>query len=499
MKTDKNMFALLGVMAVIGAGLVYWMTGPQGLGLDTDSIFYLQAAKNVALGLGVSAYSKAGNLASLAWYPPGFPVFLSSGWFLGIGFQDWARLCNSIFFGASVFLSGFFVFYVTKSWRPAFVAAGLFLTSVHFLDVHARLLAEPLFLAVLLGFFLALAMFIDTGRRRAFYTAALLAGLSVFVRYGGIVCILAGAAAIIRSKREKAFRETVFFLLVSMALPLLLSLRNVLLTDHVFGGMIGHAAVSFEKVKIGIDTISEWILPASVTFMVRWAVFAGVIMIGGLWWQRRKVMMSSEILRVMGCLAGFMTVYLGSCVVVMFTAHASSLDMDHRILLPVYAAGALLVAIAVHTAESLPASERRILAAVITIFFVMGAARSAHLWSRFHREGYGYTSKVFSSLETVKALRSIEDHVPLYSNDPAAVYYLTGRSAVKIPKVGEGVGYFPAMPVVFKDFRNDRAVAVIFGASGFVAHARWENAATAVPLSILMKDPGAVIYGFKRK
>ncbi|MEI6437834.1 MAG: hypothetical protein WCO69_03675 [Candidatus Omnitrophota bacterium] len=110
-----------------------------------------------------------------------------------------------------------------------------------------------------------------------------------------------------------------------------------------------------------------------------------------------------------------------------------------------------------------------------------------------YRSGYGYSSKASGASKLAVTLRSLDDRVPVYSNDPAGVYYFTGRPAVKIP---EGV----ADRLVMKDdFVKRRAVAVLFTPESFRPGKKWDELAVFAGLEALFKDGAGNILGVRKK
>jgi hypothetical protein len=501
MSNDKGgiFWAWLAGAAALGGLCVYVMSGPFGLGLIPDSMEYLQGARNLNLGLGFSAYDKTAHLVANSWYAPGLSALLSAGWFLGLGFSEWGRMLNTLFFGINIFLAGGAVFYVTRSRMAGMVTAVLFLTSVHLLEVHGKLVSEPLFLVLFLGWFWSMLAFMETKGRRFLYAAAVCAGLSVAARYSGIPVIIAGVLWMQPWKREEGrARDTGLFLLAAMIVPVWLLARNLLLTGHLAGGVLAVHMEYADRALIVVDSFSEWFLPSKFPELFRWAVL-GFVMIGLVrffraFWGRFE----AGTQRALSLTGVFTGVYIVLTLGVHFCSR-TDVVLSHRLLAPVYALMIVGIGLFVPWLGRPWTVTRKLWIALGMIFFVLTALRAGQLAVSFYRNGFDLASRELTASRLVETLRSIDDHVPLYSNKPEAVWYFSGRPAVRIPGADEDARYFPAMPIVARDFKDLRGVAVIMDPKRFIPGKVWTGMKEGLGLQILMKDPEGDIYGIKRK
>jgi len=489
----------LGMISAAGSIAVHVMTSPFGLGLIPDSIEYLQGAKYLVLGQGFAGYDKAGHLVANSWYGPGLSMLLSLGWFFGLSFVDWARLFNIFLFGVNIFLAGSIVYYLSRSVRAGLVTALFFTTSVHLLEVHGKLISEPLFLSVFLGTCLSVLVFIDTGSRRSLYLAALCAGLSVLTRYSGIPVITAVALWLWVWKRDKGgARDTGIFLLVSLLIPLVLFVRNMVLTGYPAGSGFAYYPQYAERILIVVNSFSEWLLPSKFPPVMRWAVL-GFCLIGLVQWLRVNWRQFNAAIRKGLSLIGIFT---GVYIAMVFFAgffRGTDIVLTHRLMAPVYALMVIGLGMIVSLESKAWTLKKRLWTALFLIFFIFTFLRAGQLAVSFYKNGFDYAARKLTTSRLVETLRSIDDRVPLYSNRPEAVWHFSGRPAVRIPSAGEDDGFFPPMGTLANDFKNQRAVAIIFEQEKFVLGKKWNAAVRELELEVLMKDPQGNIYGVRKK
>jgi hypothetical protein len=174
--------------------------------------------------------------------------------------------------------------------------------------------------------------------------------------------------------------------------------------------------------------------------------------------------------------------------------------LGHRDLVLVYAVLFILLAANWHGfwgQANLSVGKKRVIFVALILFVGLTAFRSGQFGTVFYKHGVGYNSKTWAGSPVVRNLRAL-DNVPVYTNDPLAIYYLTGRPAILIPDSGQRPGHFSAEEKVSDDFNRQRAVAVIFRTSAD-QRTSLAQAIPAVQFDRFMGDPVAEIYGVKRQ
>jgi hypothetical protein len=488
-------------LALLGAWIVLLVTKRWGLGLLPESMVYVQAAKHFVSGQGLSVFSSAGTLQPMTAYPPLFPFVLSWGWFLGLDPYTWARFLNAGLFGANIFLAGFLAFTYTRKLHSAVLASCLLLGSVHILETHLMLLSRPVLMAGSLGFFLALALFLKSGTRRSFYAAVILAVVAAMTHTIGLLVIISGVVSFyILTPGTRGERLRRAFLFAGFALlPSAVWFGWKWVNEAPSVGRIFQLHwPSLEQVYGSINTVSIWLMPQPMPDPLRWAVLGLVIgvilaLVRRLKLDRRSFPASSALAMVW-----FLGIFLVVLVIKAFTA--VNVDaISHFGLTVVWAVLLVLLAISwsgLLQQKSLPGRVRLVIVAGLVLFVALTLVRAVRSGARFYKRGAGYSSKAWGGSEVVKNIRALDD-VPVYTNDQAAFYYLTGRSSVQLPLSDQETLRFPSKVRVSDDFYRARGLAVIF-------HPFQENLQALdrirldVPLKRFMGDCLAVIYGVTR-
>ncbi|MBF0387051.1 MAG: hypothetical protein HQL20_04260 [Candidatus Omnitrophica bacterium] len=496
-KTSRLFWFWLGGLALLGGVMVYLMSSVLGLGMNAEAVTYTQAARHFLLAKGMSVFNHAGELAPLDGYPPVFPALLAAAWFIGLSFAEWARLLNSVFFGGSIFLAGSIVYYVRGSRFAALVTAGIFMASVHILKAHGLLVAEPLFIFLVLAGFRGLLVFVNTGSRSALYMAALLAAASVLTSYYGAAFALAGFYWLLRQGRaEGKARDAFLFLLAVSVLPAVWFVRNAVLTGNILGissGAVPEGVAS--RLLAVVSAVSGWLLPAKVPVLLHLTVLAVVLALLVIWLKNNCQSFGAEVKRALSLAVIFLVLFFLAALSGIVPGQI--LFADHMKLVALYAMFALIFGLLVPVACEFKTAYCKVAVGLVVGFFGLACARAVNLALILNKEGDGYSSKATGASKLTETLRSIDDRVPLYSNDPQAVYYFAGRPAIMVPG-GAGNGALVSQ-VMSADFNSRRAVAVIFNqAPGFSVKV-WEQSAATLGLVPLLKDKDGVILGLKKK
>jgi hypothetical protein len=135
--------------------------------------------------------------------------------------------------------------------------------------------------------------------------------------------------------------------------------------------------------------------------------------------------------------APFLLIY-PAFLVTSITFFDANTPLDVRILSPYYVAALVLAAPSVESIARTVARRRlpRASVGVIAgIAILLAAAQSARLILSGYREGIGFNAASWRRSEILAWVHPLPSDTLIYSNSPEAVYLLTGRSAVRIPRV----------------------------------------------------------------
>ncbi|MEA1978690.1 MAG: hypothetical protein U9N80_12420, partial [Chloroflexota bacterium] len=181
---------LIGViLALAGATMIAYAT-TWGPWVKSDSVEYVEAARNLAVGKGLVLERASGKVVPLSLRPPLYSLVLAGLLTLGLDAIEAGRfLAISLIFGLVLLLSLLSQYTEHRYVLPLGIAAYI-LTLPTFVVASTGLMSESLFiLLTLLAISLAVG-FLFYRRRALLPVAAALAGLAMLTRFAGIACIL---------------------------------------------------------------------------------------------------------------------------------------------------------------------------------------------------------------------------------------------------------------------------------------------------------------------
>jgi hypothetical protein len=424
-----------------------------GIGISPDSATYIGAARSFLEGKGLIV--PFGKPAPMTHYPPLFPLVLSIAGLFGATLEDGARWLNVLLFGANILLVGWMI----QRDRPGAFWLSLFgsllmLTSIDVLAIHMWAQTEPLF--IFFGL-LGLGLLAEYFKKPAGFFLAASAGataMAFLTRYVGIALVAAGIAGILLLSGEafrKRVRDAAIFFVLSLFPITLWLIRNSIVSPGLANRQMVVHMITLAKIKVGLITISTWILPAKFSGVAGGIFLAAactglfglsaILFIkerrskteGGRWNISAAGIPSLMVL--------FIFFYAALLFVSMsfFDAHTA---LNSRILAPVYVALVMLILCVLNRILSSAGQSRmaHIVSATLgMIVLVLYVSRGAGWINHVHDSGLGYNSPRWQRSELMRYIRTIPPQSPIFSNAPDALYMMTGRRTLWIPaKVDPG-------------------------------------------------------------
>ncbi|MEX0787831.1 MAG: hypothetical protein WD906_07830 [Anaerolineales bacterium] len=461
--------------------VVMWATLP-GIGLGPDSFDYVTAAASWADSGRLGRLTGQGDFRALTHFPPMYSVVLGAMDRLGLPAVESARWVNVVALAGVVLLGGTQVRLASRSELAGLVGCALLALSPLWLDVFTWAMSEPLFLLLQASSICCIGFHLRTLAGRTWLLAAgVLASLAILTRYAGLSLLLGGLVAVFLDRtRSFATRraEGALYLLAGSALPMAWLARNLLVSGTTFDRVLGWHPPTRGEWKIALRDVLEWVFPVDLVDGLSAAprylfgsllvvVFAVTLL---LLWRRSAA-------------AG---------------GKPDSPQAMPRALMAYLAAHGLLLLLTVSVADRLTGIDSRTLAPAYVIWLVLTISAAAVIWRRgpsgvrvalgimlglglasyaiqsfdrvteLSRDGQGYSAARWRVSQTAAFVRGAGD-VPIYTNDLAAVYFLTGRTASFIPvpynpATGEGrADYVAWLATMHSDLREHEGLLVIFG------------------------------------
>ena len=424
--------------AVAGA-VVVAATSPHGPGLSPDSAVYLSTADALSHGRGFRAYGGV----PLTDFPPGYPLALAA-WLETVGGRagDAARAVNAASVFALVVLAGLVLPRYVR--RGALRGAGIVLVAGAPSVLHTGITAwsEPLFAACIMACFLFLARSLERQRMLDVALAGAFASAGTAVRLVGAGLVLAGLVALLvggRSAMPRAdlAKRCLVFLGVASLAPAVWLATRISITDSPLGVRKPPRADLPENGRDAVTWMAHWFVPDTMSAPLRaagYALGALALCIGVAVWIRSRTMASRDPGDGLW-LPALLVVSLVSVTVI--GASLTETDpLDFRLLAPALAPSVVLVMGATdRLLDRRPGRVAACLAGVLLGAWVAAiAVGDAAVW-RDARKGEGYADAHWRASQLARDLRATPPGLPLYSNEPAAVWLLSERNARCPPRV----------------------------------------------------------------
>jgi succinate dehydrogenase hydrophobic anchor subunit len=438
------------LLAVIGAGVIYYSTA-LGSWANDDSIDYFAVARNFAAGNGLVVSRPSGRLVPLYLQPPFYPLVLSLAAFADLDLLQSARWLGIGLFASIIFLLGLGTLQVTRSPRLAILSAACLMVNTAMINNYAGAMTEGLFF--ILGFAGIFSFFYYLHKPRLWIVLAsgLFAGLAFLTRFSGVAFIATGVFGILVLGKQsiiKRLSHTLIYLLPA-GLPYLvwtlfirrtypnikpeninwhvdnvwqvtIPLRGYL-TDSVWSWL----GLNFiwedppHRLKlVGLGLIFLLVLALTLFFVLRFVK------------QHPQDSLTHQPVLQLGLL--WLVFFLVSAFILIFSYiyRVPKPDLFERIFSPIQT-GLLLSGLALFEWIGQAGPARRFVLAlpwVVGIWFIgINLPGSFTAAQTLHQEGLGYTSRAWVTSPTIQMVRNLPADTPLISNQPGAIYFITGR------------------------------------------------------------------------
>jgi len=451
----------LAVVAGLGA---LWITAAPGPGLEPDSMSYVGAAewlvRHGSLDVPTAYWWEADSTSALGSFPPGFSLAIAVPVGLGAAPVQAARLVivaaamvTAWALASAAFAAG--------GWIAACLAATLALLAPGVVTQHWIVLSEPLSYALL-----AVTLGLMAQRPERSWAYGLTAALANIVRYAEIAAV--GAAVLWALAQRAGWRVRVRRAVLAGVPALVLQgawllreriveARTPFATVGSFGGMAG-------TVKQGIGRIGAWLVPSPVlpASLIPLAVLAVLAVL----WLVHRTLATRETgdgkrERWLLALLLFSAVYAG---ILLFSRAfvGGEIEFDDRILSPLYLCGGAAVGTMIGSLwAGWGVPGRWAAGGVLAAWIAAAAVVDVGQVRTLRTDGYGYEGVDWQRTDFAQWLRTRGASYEIYSNDPAAIYFLTGRPSRMLPEtlapdsVTRFRSVFDRRPALLVGFQDD--------------------------------------------
>ena len=421
MARDERVAVATGCL--VSAGLVMVATSRYGPGLTPDSLAYVSAAESLALGQGFRDHEGR----PLVLFPPLYPLVLAPGTWLGAAALSVVRAVN-VACTVGIVVVGFSIarrHISSPGLRLAVLAA--FVLSGPVLLVARHAWSEPLFLFLTLAATYCLERALSSDRGWVVGSAGLVA-LACLTRYVGVALIAGGALSLLfkRGPRRRKMATVATFVLVS-GLPLALWLvRNLVVAGSATGGRPSssdNVATGIGRALSGMGTwlVGDWV-PRTLGAGLMVAFLLGVA----------RLLVVSDQRSLIPLTATTGALFLATIA----SAGITAVDVfDDRLLSPFYVP-LVIFAFVVLDRWAEKWNGTVVLAVAGLWLLAVPTIDVASETVRARQAGAGgYAHRDWQESEVMQALREGTATTPLWTNAPAAVWFLLdGREARLSPR-----------------------------------------------------------------
>ena len=428
------------LIPILAAGMFIFATS-SGIGLVSDSFFYIGGSEGILSGEGFSRPAAEGNWKIITHFPPFYAVLLSLPR-LFLPSTDAAIALHLVLYVINAVLAGHLVQRATGNWLSGWLAGVLWSLSPVLLRQQISVLSEGLSFTMILLFLLHFQTYAQTRRWVDIAFAGVLVGFNYLTRYAGAAFILPGIIFLLidgRSKVLDRITRLLLFLFTSLALPSVWALRNFWLTGSTSNRVLGWHPFSKAQLFRAAQTMVHWLSPVDFPGIVDLVLLGALLLMVGvlfLTWALRflrgEPQSRDRSSQTMLLLSASVLSYL-ALLVVSISLFDASTPLDDRILSPVYVLLLLMAFLVLgrRAADRLPGKRLLLLVAILlTLWIGFRGARAANEAARYPA---GFASATWQDSPVVGFVQELDVDTLLYSNEIDALYLLTGRMAYLIP------------------------------------------------------------------
>ena len=432
-------------LGVIGIFIILYATN-WGIGLyGSDSFSYISVARSIAKGYGF--YFPANDLgySPLTHFPPMYSIALSLFERIGRDAIIGARYFNAFLFGFSIFLFGLLIKRTTNSFLFVVFGSLLFSISSIFTELYSLAMSEALFLTLTLLSFLLLNEYILRNKWFLLVITSVILGLAALTRYVGVVNIFTGIVVVLVIDTKSRFSRKVFSTLILMIIsttPIFLwTIRNFRLTTTINNRGFDFHPLVLKNYLNAFYTFVKWYLPEKVVIgyekeivVVTLGLLVAVITIV-IYTDRHRVIQfarepGTSNIRIQPLNLIYFT-YAISYLVAIYISKSfldSGTGMTNRIFSPVLLISLLLIINLLYNIWKSKVRILRGLVILICIYLILFSVNnSLQSLPEIHDNGMGLGRKALHNSQSLQLLSELSRTMPVYNNNPYAVYFYTGR------------------------------------------------------------------------
>lgn len=440
----------MAALALLSLGAFWLMMNATRAGpeVNDDSILYVAAADNILAGNGFSWLSGGGEVKPITGFPPGYSVLVAAAGLTGADLFDAARWVNAILFGLTAFLSGWLIMEATGSGPAAAVGALLVSLNADLQLVYTWIMAEALFVPLLLLSALLGSLYLQAPRGSLAVLSGLVLSLAMLTRYVGVGLVPAALLVILLLNKAgwaKRVRDSAIVAAVAGLPFLILTAFNQTVVGSAYNRGVFLGWPLYSTLVTYLNSAFSWFVPAvpDESVRLRWKVLvlalilvvSPVLLYLG---ERRHGEASRGGARKSGAVL-LVALILGLGYLAALAMGNSAVDVQgvhlQRYMAPLQVVWVILaVAVAHQLAWRWPGGIVIKTGAILLALFYLAWYGNQGLLSVVGGDpGLGRDDYRRANPATVETLSQLDPSRLIYTNEVYLFYYLTSRPSYRIP------------------------------------------------------------------
>jgi hypothetical protein len=448
-KLQTSKVASIGVAAVAAlatVAVIAWGTRPLGPGLYGDGVGYLSAAQSLVqsghLRVAGAPYWSSDSLTPMRQWPPGFAVAIAVPLRTGLSLMSAVAVVQMV---AGALIAALTVLMVARvsSLKWAVLAVIAVLLTPALLGTELNVVSEPLYVACL-----ALLWAAMTWRPERPLLSGVAAAAMVMIRYLGVSAVVAAGlwAFVQPATPAQRIRRSVMAVAPGIAAYAAWSFA----VRHS-GGTVTTGAVDHQLgpiIRSFVGSVGAWLAPwnegpssfrvAAKLWIVLVAASASFLALGSRGRSKMNTVPaptdgSSGATSGRFILAGAVLAICHLAVLFAARVATASVDFSARTFSPVHYLFTVMALVALGMAWSTSQGAGTLALAAGVVWFAGLIAASGNVLHEARSIGLDHASVEERSSPTIAWLRTRAAAIPIYTNEPAKIYFHLHRTARSLP------------------------------------------------------------------
>ncbi len=461
-------YLIIIILGIIG-GLIASITMKWGPWAGSDSVAYIEAARNLASGEGIIIKQASGDIIPLSLHPPLYSILLAVLIKFGLNIIAAAHAINVIFFALFITMAGLSIYELNHNIFLSSVLSFALISSSGVISCFTGAMSEAVFLFT---FICSMSLLIASSRNaniNLLIISAFIAGLSLLARYAGVTLIATAILAI------PLFFGTGVYSKIKNAIAYILISVSPFILWTIYVRSMGIAPCNLNLLQ---SKVWERLAPVRIALVYKVWDWLGLGLLFPLARYQIRLITLAIITAVILCTLaiafknsqkqrenqptrdsfhGAVTYILFSIIYLLFILFSFAFSTqlpkspNERLLMPIFISTILATTLLF---SQLLADRGWISKNTLGILLLLLSVKQIPITISFietmQESGIGYTSKKWQGSELIKAVEILPKDTILISNEIEAIMLYTNRPAYRIPELYDHIYSNEFLPFGYK-------------------------------------------------